>query len=382
MELAIPRFLVTVLVLAAVVLAACGGDEELPALELVPAFGGYQYEAPVEIGAYPDDRMFVAEQAGRVLLVTEEAPEGTVLLDFVEQVDSDFGEGLLSVALDPAFEENGYLWVFYFIEPKPDRTLLSRFTVVDDIADVASELVILEIEQPGFNQNGGAIRFGPDDEMLYLGLGDGSASTDPFKNGQNLGTILGAVIRIDVREATEAEPYTIPEDNPFVRTEGARGEIWAYGLRNPWRMSIDAVSGELWLGDVQVSTSEEVNRVEAGDNLGWPVMEAAGCLRVGSGCAKSGFVLPQATYAHGDGRCAVMGGLVYRGEAIEALNGRYLYGDFCSGEVWALERDGDALPEVIAEIEGRLVTFGVDGDGEVLVAELNQGGIFRLQVAD
>ena len=266
------------LALAAALLAACGADEDLPALGLVPALDGHRYEAPVEIGPYPGDRLFVAEQAGRVLLVSDDAPEGDVLLDITPRADSHFGEGILSVALDPEFPDNGHLWVFYFVEPAPPRTLLSRFTVIDDVADPASELVVLEIEQPGFNQNGGAIRFGPDDGMLYLSLGDGSASMDPFKNGQNLGTILGSVIRIDVRGASATAPYAIPEDNPFLEVVGARPEIFAYGLRNPWRMTIDERSGEIWLGDVQVSREEEVDRVQAGDNLGWPIMEGAGCL--------------------------------------------------------------------------------------------------------
>lgn len=370
------------LLLIASIAAACGGDEELPPLTLTPALAGQRYISPVEVAPYPDDRLLIAEQDGRVLLVSGADPAGSVLLDIVERTDSDFGEGILSVALDPAFEENGHLWVFYFVDPKPDRTLLSRFTVVDDVADPDSELVVLEIEQPGFNQNGAAVRFGPDDGMLYLSLGDGSASTDPFKNGQNLGTILGAVIRIDVRDATVDEPYAIPDDNPFLDTDGARPEIWAYGLRNPWRMSIDADSGEVWLGDVQVSTTEEVDRVEAGDNLGWPIMQGPDCLRASMECDRSGLTLPRATYLHDQGRCAVMGGLVYRGEAIKALRGRYLYGDFCSGEIWALERDGDALPEVIADLDGSLVSFGTDAGGEVLVLDLVGGGVYRLEPAE
>lgn len=353
----------------------------MPVLELTPALGGERYASPVEIGAYPGGRLFVAEQEGRVLLVSEADPGGSVLLELTDRVDSDFGEGVLSVALDPAFEANGHLWVYYFVDPKPDRTLLSRFTVVDNVADPATELVVLEVEQPGFNQNGGAIQFGPDDGMLYLSLGDGSASTDPFENGQNLGTLLGTVVRIDVREASEEAPYAIPDDNPFLETEGARPEIWAYGLRNPWRMSIDAESGEVWLGDVQVSGEEEVDRVEAGDNLGWPIMEGSGCLSR-AGCDPTGLVLPQATYSHGDGRCAIVGGLVYRGEAIGGLDGRYLFGDFCSGEIWVLERDSDEPPEVVAELDGNLVSFGVDADGEVLVLDLTSGGVFRLQAAD
>ncbi|MDA0350723.1 MAG: PQQ-dependent sugar dehydrogenase [Chloroflexi bacterium] len=372
--------------LAVVALAACGDETPaeppaLPPLELAPILGGHAYAEPIEVGVYPGDRLFVAERGGRVLLVSEDDPDGAVLLDITDRADSDFGEGVLSVALDPAFEVNGYLWVYYFVDPKPDRTLLSRFTVVDDAADPASELVVLELQQPGFNQNGGAIRFGPADDLLYLSLGDGSASTDPFENGQNLGTLLGSVIRIDVRESSEAAPYAVPPDNPFVATEGARPEIWAYGLRNPWRMAFDAESGELWLGDVQVSSSEEVDRVSRGDNLGWPIMEGSGCLSQG-GCDPTGLVLPRTTYPHGEGRCAVIGGVVYRGEAIEALRGRYPFGEFCRGDIWAIEREGDAPAETLAVVDGNPVSFGTDGDGEVLILELRGGVIFRLQPAD
>ena len=379
-ESSIRRHAVLSLALIAV-LAACG-DEELPLLELAPALGGHRYEALVEIGVYPGERLFIAQQAGRVLIVSDDLPAGTVLLDITERVDSDLGEGILSLALDPGFAENGHLWVYYFVDPLPDRTLLSRFTVVDDVADPATELVVLELEQPGFNQNGGAIRFGPRDGLLYLSLGDGSASTDPFKNGQNLGTLLGSVIRIDVRAASDAEPYAVPEDNPFLEVAGARPEIFAYGLRNPFRMTIDEQSGEIWLGDVQVSTAEEIDRVQAGDNLGWPIMEGAGCLSRGRACDVTGLVLPIVTYAHDEGRCAAIGGVAYRGDEIGPLDGRYLYGDLCSGEIWAIERDGATPPQVIARLDGRLVSFGVDRDGEVLVVELTNGGVYRLQRAE
>lgn len=380
-EPTIRRLAVLLLVFVVSLVGACGGDEELPPLEFAPVLGAHRYEAPIEVGVYPGERLFIAEQAGRVLLVSDDAPAGVVLLDITERADSNFGEGILSVALDPEFVGNGHLWVYYFLEPEPDRTVLSRFTVADDVADPASELVVLELEQPGFNQNGGAIRFGPDDGLLYLSLGDGSASTDPFENGQNLGTLLGSVIRIDVRDATTAAPYAIPEDNPFLQVAGARPEIFAYGLRNPWRMTIDEESGEIWLSDVQVSTAEEIDRVQAGDNLGWPIMEGAGCLSGGTRCDPTGLVLPVATYLHDESRCAAIGGVVYRGGEIGALDGRYLYGDFCTGEVWAIERDGGTLPTVIATLPGNPVSFGADGDGEVLVIDFTNGGIYRLRPA-
>jgi glucose/arabinose dehydrogenase len=361
---------------------ACSGDDELPPLTLAPALGGRVFDLPIEVGPYEGDRVFVAERAGRVWVVSDSDPAGSLLLDITAQSDSKYGEGLLSVAFDPSFGSNGHLWVFYFVSPpRPSLTRLSRFTVEEGSVDLGSELVLLELEQPGFNQNGAAIRFGPDDGMLYLSMGDGSASTDPFLNGQNKMTLLGSIIRIDVRESSEAEPYRIPSDNPFVDDPEARPELFAYAMRNPFRMSIDPESGELWLGDVQVSNEEEVDRVKAGDNLGWNIMEGAHCLR--RDCDATGLTAPVWTYLHDQGRCAVVGGLVYRGDDFKALRGRYLFGDFCSGEIWSLDRNEEvAAPEVVAQLDGRLVSFGTDADGEVLVLDHEGGGVFRLVEAD
>ncbi len=356
---------------------ACSGDDELPPLALEPALGGRVFELPIEIGPYEGDRLFVVERHGRVWLVSEADPQGTLLLDMTERADMRLGEGLLTLALDPEFESNGHLWVFYFVSPeRPPLTRLSRFTVEGDSVDLDSELVLLELDQPGFNQNGADIVFGPDG-MLYLSLGDGSASTDPFLNGQNKMTLLGSIIRIDVRESSEAELYRIPSDNPFVDDPEARPELFAYGVRNPFRMSIDPKSGEMWLGDVQVSAEEEIDRVQAGDNLGWSIMEGAHCLR--RDCDPTGLTPPIWTYVHDQGRCAVVGGLIYRGDELKALRGRYLFGDHCSGEIWSLDRDLEvAVPEVIAQLGPNLVSFGTDADGEVLVLDHQGGGVFRL----
>ena len=368
-------------VVLVLVLGGCTGSRELPPLELAPILGGRAFEQPVEVAPYPAGRLFVAERRGVVWLVDEAEPEGRVLLDIDARTDSEFGEGLLSVALDPRFEENGALWVYYFLDANPDRTLLSRFTVSDDVADAGSELVVIEFEQPGFNQNGGSIRFGSDG-LLYLSLGDGSASTDPFENGQNLGTLLGSVIRIDVREATAEEPYRVPEDNPFLEVEGARPEIYAYGLRNPYRMAFDPKTDELWLGDVGVSAQEEVNRVEAGDNLGWNVVEGTACLSRATECDQSEFAAPVVTYPHGERRCAVIGGVVYRGPVIDALEGRYVYGDFCSGRVWAVDREGETEPVELAVLDDQLSSFAADEDGEVLVLGYSKGLVYRLSAIE
>lgn len=366
-------------------LAACerGGPTELPAVALEPALGGERFDRPLEVGVYPGGRIFVAEQHGRVWVLGPDGSERRVLLDLGVEIDVELGEGLLSVALDPDFDRNGWLWAYYFAAGEPPRSVLARFEVVDDSVDAASGLEVLVLPQPGYNQNGGAIRFGPDG-MLYLSLGDGSASTDPFENGQDLGTLLGSVIRIDVRDSSPRQPYAVPPDNPFVGIEGARDEIWAYGFRNPWRMRFDRETGALWLGDVGFIDNEEVNRVGRGANHGWNVAEGFGCLTPARTCEMAGMTPPLMAYGHDAGRCSITGGVVYRGDAISSLRGAYLLGDFCTGEVFVLRDAASAEPAgertepvVLTTGGGSLVSFGLDAHGEVLIVDY-LGAIWRL----
>ena len=211
-------------------------------------------------------------------------------------------------------------------------------------ADKDSELVILEIPQPAGNHNGGQLAFGPDG-YLYVGLGDGGRGGDPFGNGQDLGTLLGSILRIDVSEASPTRPYQVPGDNPFVGITGALGEIWAYGLRNPWRFSFDSQYGDsgygdsesarLWVGDVGQNNREEVDLVQKGLNYGWNVMEGTACFSPQTGCDQTGLELPVAEYGR-EGGCSIIGGYVYRGRLIPSLYGAYVFGDFCSGSVWGI----------------------------------------------
>lgn len=369
------------ILLLASFLVACGSEEahvDEAHFDLASALGAVTFSQPVEVGAYPGDRVFVAERGGAIWVVTEDG-ERTLLGDLAPLVEARRGEGLLSLALDPAFEENGWLWAYYFAADEPWRSVLARFQVEDDRIDLGTELVVLEMEQPGFNQNGGAIRFDADG-YLYLSVGDGSASTDPFDQGQDPSTLLATVLRLDVSESSEAEPYRVPPSNPFVDREGYRPEVYAYGFRNPWRMSIDEESGEIWLGDVGFTNAEEIDLVEGGGNYGWSILEGTRCLR--GDCDAEGFTPPVYEYGHDEGRCAAVGGVVYRGEALEALQGRYLFGDLCSGEIWAFSRGGTVeegeAPTLLADLDGMLVTFGVDSDGEVLVADHQGGGVYRL----
>ena len=363
------------------------------AVSLVTAFGGREFERPVELGAYPagpdaGNSVFVAEQDGRVYVLHEGGE--SLLLDLRGRVSrAGNEEGLLSVALDPQFAANGWLWLYYSVDRSADspagagprRTRLARFSVDAErdpfAADAASELAILEVEQPYSNHNGGAIRFGPDG-MLYLGLGDGGSGGDPRGNGQNLETLLGSIIRIDVRDASAAEPYRIPPDNPFVDTPGARGEIWAHGLRNPWRMAFDS-AGRLWVGDVGQRALEEIDVVERGGNYGWNRLEGTRCFRPSSDCDREGATPPVAEYGRSLG-CSVTGGVVYEGHDAPSLAGSYLFADYCSGRLWALAPAGGAVVEV-ARSPRQVASFGTDAQGEVYLLTFG-GAILRIAAPD
>ena len=351
------------------------------AVALQEVFGGREFEQPVEIGTYPigpagsaGPGAFVAEREGRILVLHPNGVEAVELLDITDRVSlAGSEEGLLSVALDPQFAETGHLWLYYSVKGGPRRTRLSRFSVdLNDLRRVhtGSEFVVLELDKQYANHNGGSIRFGPDG-MLYLGFGDGSLD----RNSQDLGTLLGSVIRIDVRESSAASPYAVPSDNPFVDEPGARPEIWAYGFRNPWRMAFDPVTGVLWVGDVGRADLEEINHIEAGGNYGWNRLEGTRCNNPPTGCDPVGTIPPVVEYGHHLG-CSVTGGLVYRGEAIPALVGHYLFSDYCRGQLWALPPDGGDVVE-IAVSPRPVSSFGTSADGEVYVLTFG-GAVLRI----
>ena len=327
-----------------------------------------------------DDRLFVTEQSGRVLAFAndEAAREAQVFLDIQDRV-SDRGseEGLLGLAFDPAYHENGYFYVYYSASG-PRRSVVSRFhaNAERQQADPASELVIMEIDQPFSNHNGGQLAFGLDG-FLYVGLGDGGSGGDPMRHGRNKGTLLGSILRIDVSRATSEAPYATPPDNPFIDDAGARGEIWAYGLRNPWRFSFDRETGRLWAGDVGQNSVEEVDVVEKGGDYGWNRLEGSQCFSAAD-CDPTGTVLPVWEYPT-RGNCSVIGGYVYRGGGIPSLTGAYVFADFCSGRIWALRYDGQEVTEhlLLADTPLQIVSFGQDRDGGLYVLSQNSG-IYRL----
>ena len=371
------------------------GAAALPALRplnVEPAFPDLEFRGLTNLVQPPDgdDRLFVTEQPGRVLAFANdpEVSEVDVVVDLRDQVnDSGSEEGLLGLAFDPGFSANGHLYVYYSASD-PRRSVVSRFSMDRDQdqdqdragyggAEPQSELVLLEVEQPYRNHNGGQLAFGPDG-YLYIGLGDGGSGGDPQGNGQNVTTLLGSILRIDVSNASAAEPYRVPEDNPFWDDETARGEIWAYGLRNPWRFSFDPVTGDLWTGDVGQNRFEEIDLVVRGGNYGWNVLEGTHCFSPKTGCEPAGTALPVLEYPI-NGGCSVIGGYVYRAAAIPSLAGAYVYGDFCSGKVSALRYEEQAVTDnrEIADTGHRITSFGVDRAGNLYVLT-QRSGVFRL----
>jgi glucose/arabinose dehydrogenase len=338
-------------------LAACA-EGEIATLE--PVFGGHVFDQPVELVALSDGRFLVAEQAGRLWEVRDDGGSIEQVLDLTDVVAVDHNEhGFLSVALDPGFEGNQHIWT-YSIRHSPRRSALVRYTWPEgEPIDRGSELVALEVPQPFEAHKGGSIRFGPDG-MLYLGLGDGGVDHTGASAGQDVSQLTGAIVRIDVRHANAQEPYRVPPDNPFVGVEGARPEIWAHGFRNPWRMSFDEQTGELWVGDVGHEHMEEIDIVRRGGNYGWAAIEGTRCHT--DACEDAELVAPVHTYNRDTG-CSVTGGMVYRGDEIAGLQGRYVFGDFCEGTVWALTEDGER--ELVARAGAQLVSFAVSREGEL-----------------
>ena len=281
-------------------------------------------------------------------------------------------EGLLGLAFSPTFASDGRVFVDY-VAGNPTRSVLARFNVANGAMDMTSEQIILEVPQPFDNHKGGQLAFGPDG-FLYWGLGDGGSEGDPQQNGQKLSTLLSSILRLDV----SGDTYAVPPTNPFVNVPGALPEKYAYGLRNPWRFSFDPATGDLWAGDVGQDKREEVDRITAGGNYGWSVMEGFECYRTPN-CDQTGLTLPRAVYGHDVG-CAIMGGYVYRGTAMPELQGWFVYGDYCSGRVWAVDTTSNADPVLLTNSGHSITSFGVLPDGEI-VAITFDNAVYQLERA-
>ena len=345
--------------------------------KLPNAFDGVRFEQPVELFPLPDGRLAVVERKGLIASYSDEpnaAPPKTMLDLTDKTVCCSGNSGMFSAALDPQFEQFPFLYVYYRVmsrhaygENMPGlASRLARFRVESGRAIRDSELTILEVPQPGIWHYGGAIRFGADG-MLYLGIGD-NKSNKP----QALDSLLGKIIRIDIRGATPEQPYRIPPDNPFVDAPEAFPEIWAYGLRNPWRMDF-APDGSLFIADVGDYTQDEVSLAVAGANLGWPLCEGNVC-REGVETDAAGFTAPIYTYGREDG-CAIIGGVT-----APRLNKGFIFGDFCGGWVRLLEQDerGGWQARVLAQMEQEILSFGIDDDGTVYIL-MSRNPIIRLQ---
>jgi len=314
-----------------------------------------------------DPRLFVVEQNGRIRIVRDGQLLTRPFLDLVGLVSYGGERGLLSMAFHPRYAENGMFFVNY--TDRDGNTRIDRFRVGSDpdLADPSSRQLLLQVDQPYANHNGGHILFGPDG-MLYIGMGDGGSGGDPHGHGQNRATLLGDLLRIDVDSGS---PYAIPPDNPFVHSPGLRGEIWAWGLRNPWRFCFDAKDGLLYIADVGQNRWEEIDVVgvrEPGLNFGWNRMEGAHCYR-STGCDAKGLVEPVVEYGHGDG-CSVTGGFVYRGTKLPGLEGHYFYADYCQGWIRSfLFRGGSLVQHRQWDIpfSGSILSFGLDSAGELYV---------------
>ena len=332
----------------------------------------HRFSKPLFLTATPDDtsRLFVVEQEGHILIIKGDTVLPTPFLDIAEKLSTGGERGLLGLAFHPHFSSNGRLFVNY-TRAQDGATVISEYHVSSNPNQVnRDESVLLVIPQPYGNHNGGMIAFGPD-HYLYIGMGDGGSGGDPANYAQNQNELLGKLLRIDV---DQQRPYGIPPDNPFVKGNG-RPEIFSWGLRNPWRFSFDRKSGDLWAGDVGQNAWEEINVIKMGKNYGWRLLEGTHCFNPETHCRRaSKFVDPVTEYAHKQGRCSVTGGYVYRGEKIPDLVGTYVFGDFCSGEIWGY-RNGEK--QILQSTDLQISSFGEDRDGELYV--LGYGGeIFRM----
>jgi glucose/arabinose dehydrogenase len=338
-------------------------------------------------------RLFIVEQAGRIRIISGGLTLATPFLDLRGSITSGGERGLLGLAFDPQFATNHFFYVNF--TDINGNTAISRYTVSSNpnVANRYGGLRILTITQPYANHNGGNIAFGPDG-YLYIGMGDGGGTGDPQNRAQNLGTLLGKMLRIDVHHQAAGKRYAIPPTNPFANTTGL-DEIWSRGLRNPWRWSFDRSTRQLWIGDVGQFRWEEIDRSSPSAthpagwaaNYGWPALEGRACYRPSTGCSTTGKTPPLVVYGHSATtvtNCAVTGGFVYRGAAYPVLTGVYLFGDFCSGRIWGVSATAPspATPTLLrgptASPRLSISSFGEDEAGEIYVADRGGGRIYKV----
>lgn len=347
-----------------------------PSITLKKYASGFDEPTDIANGADGSGRLFILEKSGRVRIIRDGKILPAPFLDIENLVKSSGSEqGLLGIAFPPGFKQKGHFYVNYTDHSGIGNSTVARYGVGAnvDIAEPATAQIILRVTQPFRNHNGGQLAFGPDG-FLYIGFGDGGSAGDPRNNGQRLDTFLGKMLRLDVESGVS--PYRIPPGNPF------RNEIWAYGLRNPWRFSFDRETKDLYIADVGQDLYEEVDFQPAaskgGENYGWRITEGSHCFKK-KDCSKKGLTLPVAEYDHSEGDCSITGGFVYRGKESPSLVGIYFYGDYCSGRIWGLRRAGGKWEKkLLLKTSLKISTFGEDEVGNVYVADLASGDIYKI----
>lgn len=351
-------------------------DPENVTLDLETVAEGFDAPLGVTHAGDGSGRLFVVEQTGAIRILDEGRVLDEPFLDVGESIVAGGEQGLLGLAFHPGYRRNGRFFINY--TDVGGDTVVAEVQTSDDpnVADVGSVAPLLQIDQPFANHNGGQLAFGPDGH-LYIATGDGGSGGDPEGNGQDTEALLGKLLRVDV---DSDDPYGIPEDNPFASGGGAP-EVWAYGLRNPWRFSFDTETDELWIADVGQSDFEEINRSRpdrGGLNYGWNVMEGRECF-AGDDCERGGTVLPVSGYTH-DAGCSVTGGYVYRGTDFPALSGGYLFGDYCSGTIWGIDARSRSFAEPVVLMQSGLSisSFGLDEDGELYLTDLSGGRVLQV----
>jgi glucose/arabinose dehydrogenase len=353
--------------------------------QLTPAFSNLSFNSPVELKPAGDgsNRLFVLEQRGFVKVFRNEAAvtQAETFLDISTRVSAGGETGLLGIAFHPNFSTNGQFFVNYTRQSSGQlQSVISRFKSNRTVGDATSEEILLTFNQPYANHNGGSILFGKDG-FLYIATGDGGSSGDPQNYSQNLGSLLGKMLRIDVNSKATGLNYAIPADNPFKATANARPEIYAYGLRNPWKVTEDRSTGKLWIADVGQNAREEVDVLEKGGNYGWRVAEGKVCYSPNNNCNRTGFIEPVFDYGTSEGR-SITGGYVYNGTRLSTIKGQYIYGDYVSGNVWALKYDEaskQATNTLLTRLVGSLSSFGEDEAGELYLLNYQTGKIQQLE---
>lgn len=355
-------------------------------LQIEQAFPELTFQQPVDIQNAADgsNRLFVVEQSGKISVFENNSSVRTkkIFLDITDRVSSGGEMGLLGLAFHPNYKSNGYFYVNYTTNSPSRRTIISRFKVSGDpdLAGKNSELILMQIAQPYSNHNGGQTTFGPDG-FLYISLGDGGSGGDPQNNAQNLQSHLGKILRIDVDKPDGVKNYSVPLDNPFKgNSSGNKEEIFAYGLRNVWRFSFDSNTKNLWAADVGQNAWEEIHLIKNGGNYGWRCYEGTHVYN-SSNCNGTNYISPIFEYAHNsEGGFSITGGFVYRGSKVPELYGKYVYADFVSSHIWALEfKDGKAVNSKLFTNAHPVSTFGVDESNELYFANYNSGKIYRFK---